>query len=44
MLVEIAGRRVIRGGNNLANGKASAAGRNAALKRLKQQNFAHQDS
>ena len=34
-LVEIAGKKVIRGGNNLASGKVSAAGRKAALKRVK---------
>lgn len=42
-LVEIAGRRVIRGGNNLANGKVSASGRKAALKRVAKQGFAHQE-
>jgi urease subunit gamma/beta len=41
-LVEIAGRKVIRGGNNLANGKVSADGKKAALKRVKQKGFAHQ--
>ncbi|HKX60492.1 MAG TPA: urease subunit beta, partial [Verrucomicrobiae bacterium] len=39
-LVEIAGRKVIRGGNNLANGKVSAAGCKAAVKRAKQKGFA----
>ena len=34
-LVAIAGKQVIRGGNNLASGKVSAAGRKAALKRVK---------
>jgi urease subunit gamma/beta len=38
-LVEIAGRKIIRGGNNLANGKVSAAGKKAALKRVKQKGF-----
>jgi urease subunit gamma/beta len=38
-LVEIAGRKVIRGGNNLAGGKVSAAGKKAALQRVKQKNF-----
>jgi urease subunit gamma/beta len=38
-LVEIAGRKVIRGGNNLADGKVSAAGKKAALARVKQRNF-----
>lgn len=40
-LVEIAGKKVIRGGNNLASGKVSAAGKKAALKRIKQKGFAH---
>ena len=40
-LVEIAGKKVIRGGNNLAGGKVSAEGRKAALKRIKQKGFAH---
>ena len=40
-LVEISGKKVIRGGNNLANGKVSEAGRKAALKRVKQQGFAN---
>jgi urease subunit gamma/beta len=39
-LVEIAGRKVIRGGNNLASGKVSAVGKKAALKRAKQKGFA----
>jgi urease subunit gamma/beta len=38
-LVEIAGKKVIRGGNNLANGKVSAAGKKVALKRAKQKAF-----
>jgi len=41
-LVEIAGKKIIRGGNNLANGKVSAAGKQAALKRVKQKNFSNQ--
>jgi urease subunit gamma/beta len=41
-LVEIAGKKVIRGGNNLASGKVSAAGKKAALKRVNQNNFANQ--
>jgi urease subunit gamma/beta len=41
-LVEIAGKKVIRGGNNLARGKVSAAGKKAALKRVKQKGFANQ--
>ncbi len=43
-LVDIAGRRIIRGGNNLASGKVSAAGKKAALKRIVQRGFAHQPS
>ncbi len=39
-LVEIAGKKVIRGGNNLASGKVSAAGKKAAMKRVKQKGFA----
>jgi urease subunit gamma/beta len=39
-LVEIAGKKIIRGGNNLANGKVSAAGKQAALNRVKQKGFA----
>jgi urease subunit gamma/beta len=38
-LVEIAGKKVIRGGNNLARGKVSTAGKRAALKRVKQKGF-----
>ena len=38
-LVEIAGKKVIRGGNNLADGKVSAEGKKAALKKIKQQGF-----
>jgi urease subunit gamma/beta len=38
-LVEIAGKKIIRGGNNLADGKVSTAGKKAALKRVKQKNF-----
>ncbi len=41
-LVEIAGKKVIRGGNNLASGKVSAAGKKAALKRVKGKNFGNQ--
>jgi urease subunit gamma/beta len=41
-LVEIAGKKVIRGGNNLAHGKVSAAGKKAALNRVKQKGFANQ--
>ena len=40
-LVEIAGKKVIRGGNNLASGKVSAAGKKAALKRVKAKGFSN---
>ena len=39
-LVAISGQKVIRGGNNLAGGKISAAGKKAALKRVKAKGFA----
>lgn len=39
-LVEIAGKKIIRGGNNLAGGKVTAEGRKAAVKRLKKRGFA----
>ena len=38
-LVAIAGKKIIRGGNNLASGKVSTAGKKAAMKRVKQKNF-----
>jgi urease subunit gamma/beta len=41
-LVDIAGKHVIRGGNNLASGKVSAAGHSAAMKRVKKAGFANQ--
>jgi len=40
-LIPIAGKRVIRGGNNLASGPVSAAGRKAALRKIKAAGFAH---
>ncbi len=43
-LVEIGGARVIRGGNNLANGPVSDSGKAAALERVKSQHFEHQES
>jgi len=43
-LVEIAGKKVIQGGNNLASGKVSAAGKKAALKRVKQKGFANESA
>lgn len=42
-LVEIAGNRVIRGGNNLASGPVSEAGREAAMGRVKEQGFANEE-
>ena len=39
-LVEIAGKRIIRGGNNLAGGKVSGTGKETALKRVKAKGFA----
>ena len=39
-LVEIAGDKVIRGGNNLASGPVTAAGKAAALERVKAAGFA----
>ena len=42
-LVEIAGKRVIRGGNNLGDGPMSDEHRQAALARAKAGNFAHQE-
>ncbi len=41
-LVEIAGKKVIRGGNRLASGKVTAAGRRTAMRRVQQQGFNHQ--
>jgi urease subunit gamma/beta len=38
-LVDIAGNRVIRGGNNIANGPVTDAGRELALKRAKENGF-----
>ena len=40
-LVDIAGNRVIRGGNNLADGPVDDAGRAAMLEKVAEQNFAH---
>jgi urease subunit gamma/beta len=41
-LVEIAGKKIVRGGNNLASGQVSAAGKKSALKKIKSAAFAHQ--
>src|SRR5580658_1903286 len=43
-LVEIAGARVIRGGNNLADGPLSEAGQNSAMQRVERQAFSHQSA
>ena len=40
-LVEIAGRKIIQGGNGLATGKVSSAGKKSALKRIKARGFSH---
>jgi urease subunit gamma/beta len=40
-LVEIDGHKIIRGGNNLANGKLSVANQKAALKRAQAKGFSH---
>lgn len=42
-LVEIAGKKIIRGGNNLASGKVSAVGKKTALKKVKAKKFANKD-
>jgi urease subunit gamma/beta len=41
-LVEIAGNKVIRGGNNLAGGAVSKAGQEVALDRIRQTGFANE--
>jgi urease subunit gamma/beta len=41
-LVDIAGEKVIRGGNNLADGPVSEAGLTIAMERVKKQGFAHE--
>jgi len=43
-LVDIAGERIIRGGNNLGDGPANDAGRSAAMQRVHDLNFAHEDA
>jgi urease subunit gamma/beta len=42
-LVEIAGNKVIRGGNDLADGKVTPEGLEAAMQRVKERGFAHQE-
>lgn len=41
-LVEIAGKKIIRGGNNLADGPVSSTGQQRALERVQAQNFGQQ--
>ena len=43
-LVPIAGKQIIRGGNNLADGPVSEEGRQATLQRVDDQNFANEIS
>jgi urease subunit gamma/beta len=43
-LVEIAGKKIIRGGNNLADGPVSEAGRQSAMQHVEKAGFAHQPS
>jgi urease subunit gamma/beta len=43
-LVSIGGNKVIRGGNDIASGKVSSAGRDAALARSESLGFAHKPS
>ncbi len=42
-LVEIGGNKIIRGGNNLADGPVSDAGLAATMKKVNAGNFAHED-
>ena len=42
VLVEIAGNRVIRGGNELADGPVSDEGKQQTLERLGEQGFGHE--
>jgi urease subunit gamma/beta len=41
-LVDIAGKRVIRGGNNLADGQVNEAMKAAAMQRVAEQHFSHE--
>jgi hypothetical protein len=43
-LVEIAGHRVIRGGNNLADGPVTEAGKLRAMERVRARGFADLES
>jgi len=43
-LVEIAGKKIIRGGNALASGKVSGTGKETALKRVKARQFNNEQS
>jgi urease subunit gamma/beta len=40
-LVDIAGKKIIRGGNNLAGGPVSEAGRESAMRRVAKEGFTH---
>ncbi|MSU35658.1 MAG: urease subunit gamma [Pedosphaera sp.] len=42
-LVDIAGARIIRGGNNLANGPVSDTNQDAMMRRVKEGGFAHKE-
>jgi len=42
MLVDIAGQKIIRGGNNLAPGPVTLENRDAAMQRIADNNFSHQ--
>ena len=43
-LVEIAGNKVIRGGNNLASGELNDESKSRALNQVKQRGFAHEEA
>ena len=43
-LVEIAGNKVIQGGNNLASGAVSDEGKRAAIHKIQQSGFANEEA
>ena len=43
-LMDIAGKKIIRGGNNLAGGPVSQAGAESAMQRIQKQGFSHKPS
>jgi urease subunit gamma/beta len=43
-LVDIAGNKIIHGGNSIADGPVSEAGRQSAMRRVEKEGFAHQPS